>query len=109
MKSTPAARRACVFWLAALSILWATGCYTVNDRTVQVANEAYVEFVGSTRGATFSLDRGGESVVANEPVGSDRSALPPGAYVLSVDRAETTILRRRVLLTDGETLQVKIP
>ena len=108
MKSTSAAQGACVLWLAAMPLLTA-GCYTVNERTVQVASEAYLEFVGSTQGATFSLDRGGESVVADNPIGADRFAVPPGGYLLSVDRAETTILRRRVLLTDGETLQVNIP
>ncbi len=109
MKSISAALSAGILWLAAMSLLSTTGCYTVNDRTVQVASEAYVEFVGSTRGATFSLDRDGESIVARQPVGEDRFALPPGAYVLSVDRAATTIVRRRVLLTDGETLQINIP
>ncbi len=109
MKSIPAALSAGILWLAAMPLLSTTGCYTVNDRTVQVASEAYVEFVGSTRGATFSLDRDGESIVARQPVGEDRFALPPGAYVLSVDRAETTIVRQRVLLTDGETLQINIP
>ena len=107
--TTLVARFSCLLCLAALPLLSTTGCYTVNERTVQVASEAYVEFVGSTRGATFSLARGGETVVEREPISSARSALPPGAYVLSVDRAETTILRRRVLLTDGETLQVEIP
>ena len=109
MKSIPAALYAGIIWLAAMPLLSTTGCYTVNDRTVQVASEAYVEFVGSTRGATFSLDRDGESIVARQPVGEDRFAVPPGAYVLSVDRAATTIVRRRVLLTDGETLQINIP
>ncbi len=86
-----------------------SSCFRFNERTTQVASRAYIEFSGATAGATFSLERDGSPVVPPQSIGSERFQVPPGAYVLRIDRGSATVIRRRVLLTDGETLQIEVP
>jgi hypothetical protein len=84
-----------------------TGCYSTTG-TVSHDPTAYISVIGAAPGDLITIDAGPPIEVS-----SDSALKPmfvtPGKHAIRVARAGTMILVRDVLVSDLQTLEVRVP
>ena len=84
-----------------------TGCSS-NSGTVSHAPIAYFELIGVAGNMSVSID-GGEAISLEPKSKSIRLQVEPGRHRIKVSKAGEIILDRKVLVSDQQTLEIRLP
>lgn len=87
-------------------LLVVVGCVSGDNVDTDIG---YLQFLGDTAGARFTLRAGGEAVPLTRVQTQQRYRLSPGRYTLSVVRRGRTVLDRRIDIVAGKTVDVPLP
>ena len=91
----------------------AIGCGGFATRTVQTADRAYIQFVGSTSGASVMIDDG-EMFPINIEEGSQKAIIRlfevrPGKHRIRVVRDQKVVVDRQIFIDKNVTIEIDIP
>jgi len=87
------------------------GCFRQRRATTSVNESGYLAFRGRGTGATFTVTSDERTVYERQPIADPNRvySLDPGAYRLTVERDGVAVVRRKILLTEGQTVEVSVP
>jgi hypothetical protein len=89
------------------SIAGLSGCHSTTG-TVSHEPTAYVKFLNAEKGDTASID-GGTPFRLESGDDSNPILAAPGKHTVQVARSGTVVLLREVLVSDLQTLEIRIP
>jgi len=89
------------------SIAGLSGCHSTTG-TVSHAPTAYVKFLNAEKGDAASID-GGTPVRLESGDDSDPIFADPGKHTVQVTRSGAVVLSREILVSDLQTLEIRIP
>ena len=96
--------------LLALSIVTLGGCFHQRDEVKQVESLSYLRFIGHVEGAVVTVSRDGTAVMSDVVVAPQTSyTVRPGTYLVTVVRGGAEVVRRKLYVSDGHTVEVRIP
>lgn len=88
----------------------AAGCFRERKSVTQVDSLAKIRFTGETRGALYHVEKDRAPLGAPVPIDPSTSyEIAPGAYEIVVTRDGAVVVKRRLLLADGQTVEIRVP
>ena len=93
--------------LALGSIAGLSGCHSTTG-TVSHEPTAYVKFLNTEKGDMASMD-GGTSIRLESGDDSDPIFAAPGKHKVQVIRSGAVVLSREILVSDLQTLEIRVP
>ena len=99
-------RRAIAGLLILATLVAGGGC---RSGGIVGTNAGYLQFLGNTAGARFTLRVGNDAAPFTLVQTQQRYRVSPGRYALSVIRRGRTVLERPVEIASGQTLEITLP
>jgi hypothetical protein len=89
------------------SVVGQSGCHSTSG-TVSHEPTAYVKFLNAEKGDVASID-GGTPFQLVSGDDSDPIFFAPGKHTVQVSRSGAVILSREILVSDLQTLEIRVP
>jgi len=87
-----------------------SGCFKERHTVTQVDSIARIKFTGKTSGAEFRADREGKELWGWTKVETGKVyEAKPGTCTIQVRRGGGVVVRRDMLLVEGQSVEIAIP